>query len=128
MANTFVLTRESGEMAELAFNHFMQTVLDEGARRFSDYESGIYMYCQLAPEDEAGRRVLVVSERYSQVVRVCIEAAYELFEGDVHHYVQRIGTVERETVSSNLEPLMRQAYNSLMAWKPTHENIWDNVY
>jgi hypothetical protein len=114
-ANTFVQTVESTEYAERALENFLvQTVADAP---FEDYEAGIYVYCQCAPEGELSRRVLVVCDKYTQPVRVCIEAAYELFQGDIHHHVR-----------TELEPLIRRAFAELMAWKPTHENIWDYVF
>ena len=95
---------------------------------FDDNEADVYMSCHLVAEGEPSRRVLVVSDKHSPIVRVCIEAAYELFEGDIHHHVQRIGTVNRDETGTKLVPLVREAYDRLMAWKPTHENIWDYVF
>jgi hypothetical protein len=125
-ANTFVHTVESTEYAECALEDFLAQAVADAP--FEDYEAGIYVYCQCAPEGELPRRVLVVCDKYTQPVRVCIEAAYELFQGDIHYHVKRINTVNRENVRIELEPLIRRAFAELMAWKPTHENIWDYVF
>lgn len=122
--NSFVQSQESADLAALAIERFINVDLIEAAPRFSDIETEIYMYCPLAPNDELSRRVMVVSDQRSPVIRVCIEATYELFEGDVHHFVQRIGTVNRDEAATNLAPLVRQAYDRLVDWKP----IWDYVF
>ena len=102
--------------------------LQSAQSRFDDSEAEVYMYCHLMPEGEPSRRVLVVVDKLSPLVRVCIEAAYELFAGDVHHFVQRIGTVNRDETATQLAPLVQQAYDRLLAWRPTHESIWDYVF
>lgn len=124
--NSFVQSQESVELANLALERFINIDLAEAAPRFSDLEAEIYLYCPLAPDDELGRRVMVVSDHNSPVIRVCIEAAYELFEGDVHHFAQRIGTVRRDEAANtdNLILLVRQAYERLLDWRP----IWDYVF
>ncbi len=128
MTTKIIPSQELAHLAADSLDKFLQTELVEAAPRFATNDSEIYMFCHLAPEGEMSRRMMVVSDFGSPVVRVCIEAAYELFEGDVHHFVQRIGTVNRDEVAIGLEPLVRQAYDRLMAWKPTHENIWDYVF
>ncbi len=127
VANSYVQTDSSQLSAQRNFEQFLND-LAAASSRFADNEAEIYMFCHLAPENEPGRRVLVVTDKHSPIVRVCIEAAYELFAGDIHHYVQRIGTVERQETRTKLVPLVREAYERLMSWKPTHENIWDNVF
>lgn len=121
---SFVQSQESAELAALAIERFINIDLVEAAPGFSNPESEIYLYCPLAPDDELSRRVMIISDRNSPVIRVCIEAIYELFEGDVHHYVQRIGTVNRDEAATGLTPLVRQAYERLLDWKP----IWDYVF
>lgn len=125
-ANIFVQTAQSVEFAEHAITDFLAN--EVAATPFTNAEEGFYLYCHCAPEDAPTRRVLVVTDRYSEIVRVCIEAAYELFAGDTHYHVRRIGTVTREQVETQIEPLVRQAFSELVAWKPTHENIWDYVF
>ena len=122
--NSFVQSQENVELAALAIERFISIDLIEAAPGFSDLETEIYIYCPLAPDDELSRRVMVVSDRNSPVIRVCIEAAYELFEGDVHHFVQRIGTIHRDEAANDLTPLVRQAYERLLDWRP----IWDYVF
>ncbi len=126
-ANTFVQSAESTELAEHAYGQFLQE-LSEAAPRLGNLDVDVYMWCHLAPPGEESRRILVVADRHSPIVRVCIEAAYALFAGDIHHYVKRIGTVTRAEIAGGLTPLVSEAYQRLMAWKPTHENIWDNVF
>lgn len=120
--------QEHTQLAARAFDLFVHTELAQAAARFENSEAEIYIYCHLAPEGEPTRRLLVVTDKHSQVVRVCIEAAYELFAGEVHHHVERVGTVNRSDMNTDLENLVREAYQRLIAWKPTHDNIWDDVY
>ncbi len=128
MTDSYTPGQKSAELAARSFEQFLYNELAQATPRFGDSEAEIYVYCHLAPEGEPSRRVLIVTDRRSPIVRVCIEAAYELFEGDVHHYVQRIGTVNRDETATKLIPLVREAYERLMAWKPTNENIWDYVF
>lgn len=122
-SNGIMETGDSIELAQHALEQFLHSELPTVP--FSNLDTGIYLFCHLMPEGEPSRRILVVSDQQSQVVRVCIEASYELFKGSIHHHVQRIGTVNRDEVRDKLEPLVREAYAHLIAWKPTHENIWD---
>ena len=122
--NSLVQSQENVELAALAIEGFINKDLTEAAPYFNDPETEIYLACLLAPDDEMGRRVVVVSDQHSTVIRVCIAAIYELFEGDVHHFVQRIGTVNRDEAATALTPLVRQAYQRLIDWKP----IWDYVF
>jgi hypothetical protein len=87
-----------------------------------------FFYCSFNNPEQLSRRVLVVADGGSPVVRVCIEAAYELFEGEINYKVERVGTVQRQEVRQGLIPLLDRAFERLVSWRPTHDNIWDNVY
>jgi hypothetical protein len=128
ITNDSIQSQDTDDLAENAFEHFINSELAPASLRFGNSEAEIYMYCHLAPEGEPSRRLLVVTDKQSAIIRVCIEAAYELFAGDIHHYVNRVGTVNRDEADEKLIPLVREAYDRLIAWKPSHENIWDNVY
>ncbi|MEI6045940.1 MAG: hypothetical protein WCS37_16445 [Chloroflexota bacterium] len=122
-------TRPTSEFAEKAFQNFLAAELIRSLPRISAPNDRVYLYCHLVPEGEPSRRLLVVSEPEEKVVRVCVEATYELFEGDVHYHVRRIGTAPREQADEKqLEGLLQTAYSELMAWHPTHESIWENVF
>ena len=125
--SNLIITPEISQAAHTAFENFLRNELPQAQQYWADTEAAIYMFCHLAPAGEASRRVLVVTDKNSPIVRVCIEAACELFEGDIRHYVQRVGTVNREEAPAKLEALVREAYHRLMAWRPTYENILDTV-
>lgn len=116
------------DFAEIAFQNFLANELAQAKSTFDNPANRVYLYCHLVPEGERTRRLLVVSETGESVVRVCIEASYELFEGDTHYYVRRVGTTPREEAAEGIEPLLHTAFAELVAWRPTHENIWENVF
>lgn len=84
-----------------------------------------FFCCSFSNPKELSRRVLVVADASSPTVRVCIEAAYALFEGDLNYKVERIGEIYRQQVRHELVSLLQVAYERLISWKPTQENIWD---
>lgn len=84
-----------------------------------------FFCCNFSQPKELSRRVLVVADASSPTVRVCIEAAYELFEGDINYKVERVGEIYRRQVRQELINLLQTAYARLISWRPTQENIWD---
>ncbi len=111
-----------------AFQTFLNVELSKALERFDHEEAAVYIYCHLSPAYEPSRRVLVVTEANSARIAVCIEAAYELFEGDIHHYVRQIGTIARSEAATKLRLLVSEAHEIVLAWKPTFANIEDNVF
>src|SRR4051812_16095711 len=97
-----------------AFDAFIHNELGQALERFDHQEVEVYIYCHLTQPSEPSRRVLVVTEANSAKIAVCIEAAYELFKGDMHHYVRRIGMVDRAEAAAKLEPLVREAYEIIL--------------
>lgn len=110
------------------FQAFVDNDLRQAIERFDHEEAGFYIYCGLTGLTGLSRRVLVITEPNSAKIAVCIEAAYHLFEGDTHHYVRQVGTIDRAEAASKLEPLVREAYEIVMSWKPTLANIEDNAF
>jgi hypothetical protein len=115
------------DFARGAFQSFLANELTPALPEISNPANRVYLYCHLRPEGEPTRRLLVVSEPGEVVVRVCIEASYQLFDGDTHYHVRRIGSTSREN-TAGIEPLLHSAYEELLAWRPTHESIWENVF
>jgi|GEM_PF-1869955 len=128
MSIAYAIAQVNTIEAESALETFINTDLKDALGHINNISASVYLYCCLDNVQHAGRRILVVSASNEEVVRVCIEAAYELFEGDTHYYVARIGTADRDKAGAEVPALLRKAYESLVNWKPTHENIWDNVY
>ena len=124
MVATLVFT----EVADKRFSDFMAQDVPLVMEQLENAMDMHYSYCSFNGPDELSRRVLVVADQNSPVVRVCTEAAYELFEGDINYKVERIGTVDRSQVKTDLVPLLERAFQKLVSWKPTHDNIWDNAY
>lgn len=124
MVATLVFT----DAATQVFNDFMTCEVPGMMEQLAKPDELHFFYCSFNGPDELSRRVLVVADASSPIVRVCIEAAYELFEGDIHYKVERIGTVDRSQLRSDFVPLLERAFDKLYNWRPTHDNIWDNVY
>ncbi len=114
------------EFANNAFNDFMANKLPQAQALFSDPNQRIYFFCHLMPDGLYTRRLIVASEPGEAMVRVCIEASYQLFEGDVHYHVRRIGTIPREKASEELSALLPTAFERLMAWNSTHQSIYED--
>lgn len=123
MVATLVFTEAAGER----FKDFMTNTVPGILKQLEDENEIHFFHCDFNGPDELSRRVLVVADASSPLVRVCIEAAYELFEGDINYKVERIGTVNRAQVGSGLVPLMHKAFAQLVGWRPTQDNIWENV-
>ncbi len=111
-----------------AFEVFVETELNLAVTRFDQEAAAVYIYCHRTPPQEPSRRVLVITEANRGRIAVCIEATYGLFEGDIHHYVRQIGTVSHEDALSKLEPLAREAYEIVMAWKPSFVEIGEYAF
>ena len=111
-----------------AFHTFVNEELTPAINRFASEEATVYIYCHSTKPTEPSRRVLVVTEANSATITVCIEAAYQLFEGDIHHYVRRIGAIPCAEARAKLQPLLWEAYEIVMAWKPTFADIEENLF
>src|SRR3712207_577188 len=83
---------DSFTMAQ-TFQSFVNYELSHALERFDHQDAAVYIYCHLTDPGEPSRRVLVITEANSARIAVCIEAAYELFAGDTHHYVRQVGTI-----------------------------------
>lgn len=111
-----------------AFHSFINEELNPALNRLDCEEATVYIYCHETKPTEPSRRVLVVTEANSAMITVCIEAAYQLFEGDIHHYVRRIGTIACAEAEAKLRPLLWEAYEIVMAWKPSFTDIEDYLF
>ena len=110
------------------FDTFLNVELPR-ALAYSDLEdAAIYIYCYVAGPTEPTRRVFVVTEAHTGRIAVCIEAAYQLFEGDIHHYVRQIGTLDRTASVAELQATVREAHDIIVAWRPTLANIEANAF
>jgi hypothetical protein len=128
MGVTYAITQLNTFEAESALDIFINGDLQGALEHIRNLNASVYLSCRLDSSAYNGRRLLVVADANQDLVRVCVEAAYELFEGDTHYHVERIGTSSRSGARDELPRLLHQAYDRLISWKPTHENIWDNVY
>lgn len=82
-----------------------------------------FVYTHPSQPTEPVRRVLVTSESARNRLRVSIEAAYQLFEGDYHHIVHSIGFYTAEEPAEVLGALVKTAYELVMSWKPSMASI-----
>jgi hypothetical protein len=128
MGTTYTITHVNTLEAENALDHFITGELCDTMGHIRQMNASIYLSCRLDASEHKGRRIMVVADANQDLVRVCIEATYELFEGDTHYFVERIGTSNRAEASDKVPGLVQKAYDRLITWKPTHANIWDNVY
>ncbi len=128
MTIAYAITQVNDYQAENALENFINREIADATPHMRNQAAAIYLFCRLDEAEYTGRRIIVVSDSGQEYVRVCIEASYELFAGDTHYHVKRIGTADRATGLQELPAVIRKAYAELIAWKPTHEFIWDNVY
>ncbi|MDB5081532.1 MAG: hypothetical protein JWP00_3456 [Chloroflexi bacterium] len=112
----------------LAFQEFIEKELQHVVDRFNDLNATVYLYCHVKTPDETARRVLIIAEAQSTRIVVSVEAAYQVFEGDIHHVLQVIGGVDRSEVAGKLLPLLGQAYEVAIAWKPTFADVEELFY
>ncbi len=110
------------------FEQFVSEELPASVAHFDEQDPAIYIYCQRASAELPSRRVLVVTEPVSGQIVVCIEVTYQLFEGDIHHCVRQIGKLEKAEIAEKLQSLAREAYEVVMAWRPTLANIEDYAF
>lgn len=118
--------------AVTTLEHFIKNDLPREMPRFTKADAAIdmwvyFVWCDIKTNKEFSRRLLVLSDAVSLQVRVCIEVAYQTFECDQCYHVERIGTFFRDEADTELEPLLRNAFDRMMKWQPTPENIWDLI-
>lgn len=106
-----------------AFQDFIALELQNSLDRFNDPKLAVYIYCQVKDPAVPGRRVLAVTEAYSSKIDVSVEAAYQVFAGDTHYVVREIGAVERSQAATQLLPLLLEAYETALTWKPAFDDI-----
>jgi hypothetical protein len=113
-----------------AFQEFITKELQhEHAReRFYDLNATVYIYCHVKDPDESSRRILIIAEAHSPKIVVSVEAAYQVFEGDIHYTVREIGTIDRLKAAEDLLPLVLEAYEFVISWKPTFADIEEYFY
>ncbi len=112
---------------ENAFQTFLNDVLPEALISLADPTMGVDLHCKIVPPGKPGRRLLVESDPGEGQVRVIVEATYEVFEGDTHYHVQRIGAVDRTKAGEELEPLLKKAFANISTWNPNHDSVWEDV-
>lgn len=111
-----------------AFQEFINLELQHSLDRFYDRNATVYIYCHVKSPDSPARRVLVIAEAHSPTIEVSVEAAYQVFEGDIHHVVRQIGEVVRSQAADELLPLVSQAYEVAISWKPSFADIEESVF
>ncbi len=111
-----------------AFQEFITKELQHALDRFYDLNATVYIYCHVKDPVESSRRVLVIAEAYSSKIVVSVEAAYQVFEGDIHYTVREIGKLDRLKAAEKLLPLVLEAYEFVISWKPTFADIEEYFY
>lgn len=111
-----------------AFQDFICLELQHSLGSFQDRQAAVYIYCQVNSPDFPGRRVLAVTEAYSTKIQVSVEASYQVFDGDTHYVVRLIGSVERSQAAEHLLPLLLEAYETAVTWKPAFSDIEEYLY
>ncbi len=111
-----------------AFQDFISLELQHALDNFHDPKAAVYFYCHVKTPDAPGRRVLAVTEAYSSKIVVSVEAAYQVFAGDTHYVVREIGAVERSQAAEHLLPLLLEAYETAITWKPAFSDIEEYLY
>jgi hypothetical protein len=125
-------TQASISEAEIALENFIKNVLPGEMWKFNTTDNDIistadFSWCDISTGREFSRRLLMLSDPHNLQVRVCIEAAYQTFECDTCFHVERVGTFFRDEAATELEPLLRRAFERMLNWQATPENIWDLI-
>jgi len=115
------------DFATRAFEDFRENSLTPALPQIGDPTNQVYLFCHLMPDGLYGRRLMVVSEPGEDLVRVYVEASYDLFEGDTHYHVRRIGDMPRNRAAQDLPGLLQTAFTELMAWNSSHQSIWEEI-
>jgi hypothetical protein len=110
------------------FQAFINLELQHSLDRFYDRNATVYIYCHVKSPDDPARRILVIADAHSSNITVSVEAAYQVFEGDIHHIVREIGTVDRTQVDHKLLPLIVEAYEVAVAWRPSFADVEEYIY
>jgi hypothetical protein len=111
-----------------AFQEFITRELQHARDRFYDLNATVYIYCHVKDPDESSRRILVIAEAHSPKIVVSVEAAYQVFEGDIHYTVREIGRIDRLKAAEDLLPLVLEAYEFVISWRPTFADIEEYFY
>lgn len=106
---------------------FMASQVVEAVENLDKTETEYSRRWDLALEGPAGRRLLISHAERSPELKISFEAAFELFEGDVHHHVEPVGNISRERVQTDLAPLVFEAFHYMSGWKPSAESILSSL-
>jgi hypothetical protein len=118
--------------AEIILEDFIKNTLPGEMYRFKTTENDIAIVGDFSWQERPGgqevsRRLLILSDPHNLQVRVCAEAAYQTFECDTCFHVERVGTFFRDEAETALVPLLRRAFDRLLNWEATPDNIWDLI-
>lgn len=111
-----------------AFQEFITRELQHARDRFYDLNATVYIYCHVKDPDESSRRILVIAEAHNPKIVVSVEAAYQVFEGDIHYTLREIGRIDRLKAAEDLLPLVLEAYEFVISWRPTFADIEEYFY
>lgn len=114
------------EFATKAFADFMANSLPPALSCAGDPQCRIHLFVHLMPDGVYTRRIMVESEPGEALINVLVEASYQLFEGDTHYHVRRIGAVPRDKATEGLPAILPVAFDEIMAWHTSHNSIWED--
>jgi hypothetical protein len=125
-------TQSSVKEAEIALENFIQNILPGEMVQFKTTDNDIsivadFAWCDIETGREFSRRLLILSDPRNLQVRVCVESAFQTFECETCFHVERVGTFFRDEAATELEPLLHRAFERMLNWQITPENIWDFI-
>ena len=122
-SSIFEQAHASTGLAARDLEKFLISYIVESAGRAFEANSEKSFYWELAKASRAERRLLLFCDKDRQEVTVSFETACELFEGEAHFVVSKVGTVHRSEITTDLPGVVSKALNQVNDWKPTYENL-----
>ena len=76
---------------------------------------------QLPGHSNIERRLLLNFDENQPMFTVSFEVSYQLFEGDAHFFVKKVGTVNPTEIGTHLPGIVANALEQVSSWKPSYE-------
>lgn len=100
---------------------FLISYVLKSAHHAYEENSGESYLWQLAGNSNIERRLLLNYDETKSEFTVSFEVAYQLFAGDTHFVVKKVGTLSPVEIRSSLPGIVTKALEQVNSWKPTYE-------
>ena len=95
-------------------------VLKSAHHAYEENAGESYLW-QLAGNSNIERRLLLNYDANRSEFTVSFEIAYQLFEGDTHFFVKKVGTLSPAEIGNCLPGIVTKALEQVNSWKPSYE-------